>query len=116
RTGWKFKTPTICVMNGEPLMRKEWAGTIVLPGDRIEFISKPWGGGNGGSGKTTQIIGIVAVIALAAVAGPLALGINGALGLGLGASGLAVLKAGIFLGGSLLLSTFLRPDPGGQPA
>lgn len=113
RAEWDFKLPTICVVNGQPVLRGKWASTIVLPTDKVEFLSKPWGGGGGssGGGKTTQILGIVAVIALAAVA-PWAAGVIGG-ALGFGATGIAALTAVIGIGGSLLISTFLKPNAGG---
>ncbi len=116
RSEWKFKTPTICILNGEPVLRSAWATTIVLSGDNIHFLSKPWGGGGqGGSSKQMQTLGIVAMIALAAFAPMIAVGLNSTLALGLGTAGLSLLKAGIVLGGALLVSTFLTPKPGGQP-
>lgn len=113
RHEWDFNLPTICVMNGQPVLRAEWNETIILPSDKIEFLSKPWGGGgSGGTGKTTQIIGIVAMIALAAIA-PWAAGVVGT-ALGFGAAGIAGLTAVIGIGGALLLSTFLKPKSGGN--
>lgn len=122
RSGWTFRTPTICVLNGQPLMRKDWGRTIILETDEVYFLSRPWGGGGGNGGaagsKLGSVLGLVALIGLALVAGPIA----GAL-LGSAASTVifgsltygSLLATGIVMGGSLLLSTLLSPKPGGLP-
>src|SRR5262245_46820045 len=66
RVGWRFQLPTICVVNGQPLLRRQWKRRRIRATDRVEFWSRPWGGSGSGSGKT--IIGIVALVALAAFA------------------------------------------------
>jgi sulfur carrier protein ThiS len=113
RSEWKFSSPTICVLNGEPVLRSAWATTIVLESDQVGFLSKPWGGGQ--KGKMGQIIGLVAVIALSAFAPWAAVGLSSVLGLGLGAMGLKLLAGLLVLGGSLLISTLMKPKAGGQP-
>jgi sulfur carrier protein ThiS len=123
RSEWSFALPTICVLNGQPVLRGRWEETIILPSDSVTFVSKPWGGSSGagssGGGKSTgMIIGLVAMVALAAIA-PWAGGlIAGGLGLVSGTAAFSLVSglaaAAIGIGGSLLLSTFLKPDAGGN--
>lgn len=113
RMEWDFKIPTICVMNGEPVLRSEWA---VMPADlgSITFLSRPHGGGNqGGGSKALQIVGLVAMIALAAAA-PWAAGALAPLVGISSAAGISALSAGIALGGGLLISTLINWAAGGQ--
>lgn len=113
RQEWSFKIPTICVFNGQPLMRSEWSKTIVLETDHVAFLSKPHGGG--GNGKLGQILGIVAIIALTAIA-PWASGVIGS-ALGITSTvGLGLIQAGLVIGGSLLISTLITPKAGGNTA
>lgn len=111
RSGWHFKIPTICVLNGEPLLRTKWNSTIILPTDHVGFISKPHGGG--GNGKLGQILGIVAIIALTAIAPWAAGAIGSALGI-TSSIGIGLIQAGLVIGGSLLISSFIKPQAGNQ--
>lgn len=105
---WAFRLPTICVLNGKPVLQKAWRRVRLRADDVLEFWSKPMGGQNGKS-----ILGLVATIALAVVA-PWAGGIvAGALGFS------SALATGIFtglitIGGALLISALTTPKPGGQ--
>jgi hypothetical protein len=121
RCGWTFKTPTICVMNGQPLRRADWSTTIILDTDEVYFLSRPWGGsgGGGGGGKLTSVIGIVALIGLTLIAGPIA---SGLLGSTLASTVIfgsltygSLLATGIVMAGSFLLSTLIAPKAGGLP-
>lgn len=110
REGWDFKIPTICVHNGAPVLRAEWAVTNIDVGEVI-FVSRPHGGGGGS--KLKQVFGIVATIALAAIA-PWAAGVVAPM-LGItSAIGVSLLTAGIAMGGALLISTLVKVSPGGQ--
>ncbi|KAF8818090.1 phage tail protein [Rickettsia endosymbiont of Cardiosporidium cionae] len=53
----EFSTPTICMYNGEPLLRKYWPTTILGEKDIVDFIAVPSG----------PIIGIIGAIATALV-------------------------------------------------
>lgn len=64
RYGWQFRLPTICVVNGQPVLRKLWRTTRIRAGDHVEFWSRPMGG-QGSTGK--QVLGIVALVAVAAL-------------------------------------------------
>lgn len=105
------RLPTICVINGEPILRKEWATRIILTGDRVEFHSRPYGGG--GNNKLKSVLGIVALVALVAVA-PWA---AQTAWFGLGFTGLApsMLSTAFVIGGGMLISTFLAPKPPTTP-
>jgi hypothetical protein len=107
--GWEFhntKLPTVCVINGDLCRRKEWRKRKIKAGDRVEFWSRPLGGG----ASAGQIAGLVAVIALTAFApylGGLALGSELA-ALTVGSSTVtwgAVAGAGLPAGGGLLMNT-----------
>jgi len=69
RYGWQFTLPTICLVNGAPVLQKHWRTTRIRAGDSVEFWSRPLGGSRG----TKQVLGIVALVAVAALslyAGP----------------------------------------------
>lgn len=113
RVEWDFKVPTICVCNGEPILRAEWA---VMPADfgDITFVSRPHGGGaSSGANKGVQVAGIVGMIALAAAA-PWAAGLLAPV-LGItSTAAISGLAAGIALGGGMLISTLVKLVAGGQ--
>jgi hypothetical protein len=62
---WLWRIPTICVVNGVPLLQRQWKRRRIHADDVIVFISRPYGGG---AGRGKAIAGIVATIALAAFA------------------------------------------------
>lgn len=105
RNEWDFQLPTICVMNGTPILRKAWATTAISDPDEVVFYSKPYGGNNG-TGKALQVAGIVALIAIAAFAPWAAVNIAG---FAQGTFGFYAVSAAITVGGGLLVSTFLSP-------
>lgn len=114
RMEWDFKIPTICLRDGLPVLRSEWAVTPVDVGN-VNFLSRPYGGGggSGGGSKAIQIAGIVGMIALAAIA-PWAAGILAPV-LGItSTAGISALAAGISLGGGMLISTLVKVLAGGQ--
>ena len=109
RIGWSFALfPTICVVDGKPVLRRDWRKRRVKACESVVFLSRPRGGG-GGSSSTKSVVGLVGLIALAALA-PWAGGLA-ATALGFGATGVVAgaLAAGFVAGGSFLLSTFLTP-------
>jgi hypothetical protein len=107
---WAFRLPTICVLNGRPVLQKEWRQRL-RAGDVVEFWSKPLGD-SFGSGDSKNILALVAVIALAAFA-PWAGGlVAGALGLG--AIGASIATGIITIGGSLLINALVAPKPAAQ--
>ena len=114
RNGWEFRVPTICVCNGAPILRAEWAVTPIELGS-VNFLSRPHGGGgsSGGGSKALQVAGIVGMIALAAIAPWAAGALAPVLGI-TSTAGIAALTAGIALGGGLLISTLVKMVAGGQ--
>ena len=114
RMEWQFKIPTICVVNGEPVLRDAWNIREITPSDKVGFISRPLGGGSTGN-KATQVFGIIGLIAITALA-PWAAGIIGpAIGI-TGSIGIGLIQAGLVLGGGLLISTLVATKAGGQAA
>src|SRR5690606_20439038 len=53
-----FRLPTIAVLDGEPILRGEWAVRMVRAEAVLGFIAVPGGGGGDTTGK--QIVGLVA--------------------------------------------------------
>ncbi|MGD9921911.1 MAG: host specificity factor TipJ family phage tail protein [Pseudorhodoplanes sp.] len=112
RRAWSFRLPTICVVNGAPLLQRHWTRRRLRPGDEVVFVSRPLGGAlRGSSGKA--VMGIVATIALAAFAPYAAGAIAGAFG---AATAPAWLTSAVLLGGSLLIAGLTVPKPGAQNA
>lgn len=103
----EFDQPTVCIKNGAPVLRTDWA---VTPIDGVVlFISLPQGGGGGGGGKNPlRTVLMIAVMVVATVYG-------GPLGASLGFSGnlaTAVGSAIIMTAGSALVSALVPlPTP-----
>jgi len=100
RYGWQFTLPTICVVNGSPVLQKHWRTTRIRAGDQVEFWSRPLGGSRG----TKQVAGIVALVAVAALAwwaGPALFGA--------GTFAAYATSAAIGLGGALRVDVLRRP-------
>lgn len=112
RAGWRFTLPTILIINGQPVLRSLWRKTRIKNSDKVQFLSRPMGGQRGG-GSGKQIIGLVAMVALTALAPFAGAAIAGAIGV-TGKLGIALITAGVVAGGSLLISSLVRPKAGGQ--
>ena len=103
----EFDQPTVCIKNGTPVLRADWA---VTPIDGVVlFITLPQGGGGGGGGKNPlRTVLMIAVMVVATVYG-------GPLGASLGFSGnlaTAVGSAIIMTAGSALVSALVPlPTP-----
>ena len=105
----EFDHPTVCIKNGAPLLRADWA---VTPIDGVVlFITLPQGGGGGGGGggkNPLRTVLMIAVMVVATVYG-------GPLGASLGFSGnlaTAVGSAIIMTAGSALVSALVPlPTP-----
>ena len=103
-----FDQPTVCIKNGTPVLRADWA---VTPIDGVVlFITLPQGGGGGGGGGKNPLrtVLMIAVMVVATVYG-------GPLGASLGFSGnlaTAVGSAIIMTAGSALVSALVPlPTP-----
>lgn len=93
--------PTVCFLNGTPLMQKYWRRKRVNDGDICAFVRLPQGGGGGGS-NPLKIVAMIAIIAFAAwVVGPAGLGLTGI--------GAQLTSAGIVIAGTVLVSPLLPP-------
>jgi len=103
--------PTICVIDGEPVMRQHWRTRRIRKSSMVEFHSLPMGGGTSGS----SLLGLIGVIALTALAPWAGGALAGALSLG-GAGSIAasLITGAIVLGGSFLLSTLAKVEAGGS--
>ena len=104
----EFDQPTVCIKNGAPVLRADWA---VTPIDGVVlFITLPQGGGGGGGGGKNPLrtVLMIAVMVVATVYG-------GPLGASLGFSGnlaTAVGSAIIMTAGSALVSALVPlPTP-----
>lgn len=56
--------PYICLLNGEPLLRKQWSKRL-RRGDVVTFISLPQGGGGGGGSNPIRTVAMIAVMVAA---------------------------------------------------
>lgn len=109
-----FERPTICLYNGQPLLRAEWPTTQIADGDHITFVALPQGGGGGGGGGSDPVRTVltVAVLVAASWAGPVAAGALGFTGAAAGAVATGVIAAS----GSLLLNALLPPPGPNAPS
>ena len=66
-----WQGPTVCHLNDAPVLRKDWASTLLAEGDNLTFTELPRGGGGGGGSNPLQIIFSVVLIAAAVLIPPL---------------------------------------------
>lgn len=104
---WSFALPTICVVNGQPVLQRLWSRLRIRPGDVVEFWSRPWGKTSGSTAK--QVGGIVALIALAVLAPYAAGAISGALFAG-SAFATSAITGAILIGGALHIGKLPTPN------
>ena len=109
----EFKKPTICLVNGEPVLRKDWETTKIIAETgqpmAVSFLSIPQGGGNGE--KILRTVLMLAVL----VAAPYA---SAALAPVLGITGVAAsgLTATLALAGLVLVNVLIPPpQPNSAP-
>lgn len=102
-----FRLPHIAVVNGEPVMRADWATRSIAVQDTLVFVMVPGGGGNS-TGK--QIAGLVAAIALSIAAPGIGTAVAGAL-FAADATAAALVSAAVLAGGSLLLNALFQRPP-----
>lgn len=99
----EFSKPTICLVDGEPVLRKDWEIVLIQKETVVSFITLPQGGGGGG--KIFRTVLTIAVMVAAPYAGA-------ALGASMGitsAVGISLLTAGVALAGSVLVNALLPP-------
>jgi len=58
-----FTKPTVCFLNGKPVLRAAWSRTIVGPDDVVVFQALPAGGG-GGSNPLAAVLAIAVMVAV----------------------------------------------------
>ena len=105
----EFAKPTLCLINGEPVLRKDWEHTLIQTETVVSFLSLPQGGGD--SGKILRTVLTIAVM----IAAPYA---AAALAPILGMTGVAVsaLTATIALAGLVLVNVLIPPpQPSSAP-
>lgn len=93
-----FNQPTICLCNGDAVLRADWHTTMIGDIDIVTFVALPEGG-RGGS-NILQIVLSLATLAVAAFAGPL---IAAAAGFSSAAAG-SVASGLIFAAGNAIVS------------
>lgn len=108
RVAWRFDLPTVLTINGEYYARAEWESRAFAANDRVEFISRPLGGGSGSGSTAKSIMSVVALVALTAVAGPSGF-IGAALASSLGSVGGAIAGAAIVGAAAAPLALWMRP-------
>lgn len=99
--GWQFRKglPTILEINGEAVLRRDWARRRIRAADHVRFVSYPLGGGGNTAKQVVGLVALVAVSAFALWAGP---ALAGALGAPAWAGG--AFTAGISLGGDFKIN------------
>lgn len=103
RTGWPTTVlPTICVLNGAPLLRAHWPVRALGAGDQLRMVARPMGGSGRAQGK--QIMGLVAMIGLSV----LAPGVGTLLG--------SFAQAAFLAGGAFVVSTLVRMSSSSKAA
>ena len=100
----EFVLPTICLRNGEPILRAQWAESPLTVDDTIVFIPLPQGGGGGGN-KILRSVLTIAVMVAAPYAGS---ALAGSLGI-TSTVGTALVTAGVALAGSALVNVLVPP-------
>jgi sulfur carrier protein ThiS len=100
----EFARPTICLVNGQPVLRQQW-DKLVIQGDMIvAFIALPQGGGGGGKNPLRAILSIAVAFAAPALGGVIA----GSLGI-TSTIGTALIGAGLSFVGSALVNALIPP-------
>jgi len=120
KTDW-FDRPTICLHNGNAVLRADWSSKVIADGDVVVFVTLPQGGGGGGGGGKNPlrtVLSIAVMVASFALGGPLgaAMGISAnagaALGIGAGVLQQAIGGAIISLAGMALINAVVpAPKP-----
>ncbi|HCS70032.1 MAG: host specificity factor TipJ family phage tail protein [Gammaproteobacteria bacterium] len=117
----EFDRPTICLFNGQAVLRADWENTFINDNDVVAFVTLPQGGGGGGGGGKNPlrtVLSIAVMVASFALGGPLgaAMGISAnagaALGIGAGVLQQAIGGAIISLAGMALMNAVVpAPKP-----
>lgn len=93
--------PVLCLVNGTPLLRKDW-GNTVDDNSIACLITLPLGGGGGGSNPLKTVLTVALLVATVYT--------GGAVGAAYGAVWGGVAAAGVSMAGGILINTFV-PTP-----
>lgn len=99
--GIDLSLPTICLVDGSPVLRKNW-NAPVAPKSIVSFVSLPLGGGKGGGSNPLSIVLMVALVVLTVVT-------YGAAAPAWGAVIGGICAAGVSIGGSMLINALVPP-------
>ncbi len=79
-----FDRPTICLRNGEPVLRGRWDETLIAENDLAVFVPLPQGGG-GGKNPLRTVLMLAVMVAAPYLGGVIAgaLGVTSAIGVSL---------------------------------
>jgi len=83
----EFPLPTVCLVNGQPILRRGWAIRPLAAHDVVVLVGLPGGGGGGGGSNPLQVVLSIAVMVLAPYAAA------GLMGYGMTAAGIAAAQA-----------------------
>jgi sulfur carrier protein ThiS len=104
----EFPLPTVCLVNGQPLLRRDWAIRPLATHDVVVLVGLPGGGGGGGGSNPLRVVLSIAVMVLAPYAAA------GLMGYGMTAAGIAAAQAamgtigfGLMAAGVSVLGAFL---------
>ena len=102
-----FSRPVILLVNGEPVLRKDW--DVPLPVNAVcHFVELPRGGDDS---NPLAIVAMVAVMVVAWEVAPYLTGVLGdALGMEVTAAGINLTQSLLTMGGMMLVNLFLGPD------
>lgn len=109
-----FVRPTVCQINGRPLLRKDWSRTVVKPADVVSFHELVEGGGNGGKNPLGIVLAVAVAIAVPFIGAWLGPIVAGALAISQAAGiAIATAAASIVLGAAAsgIMSLFSGPPP-----
>eukprot|EP01036_Dinobryon_divergens_P017800 gene17800-24206_t len=68
----EFELPTVCILNGTPLLRADWPAHGFAQSDVAVFIALPLGGGGGGKNPLRTVLMIAVMVVANVYGGPLA--------------------------------------------
>lgn len=103
-----LSAPTICLLNGEPVLRAEWGSRAVTDGDVLAFVALPQGGGD------SNPLAIVMMIVVSIVAPPIGAALASEMGLAAGSLGAALVKGAVAFAMTALVNAVIpAPKPTG---
>jgi hypothetical protein len=110
----EFERPTICLRNGEPMLRAAWPIAEIGASDVVTFVSLPLGGGGGGGGGKNPlrtVLMIAVMVAAPAIGGAIA----GAIGI-TSTIGTSLITAAVGLAGATLVNVLVPPPKPAAPS